>query len=354
MKLKFLYIISLFLLLTISCKENSSSPVNTEVKPLLSIKGTLNDIDSLAIPAEAKVYLMWGVSSGSPDYSYVWGEGKVDLTNNTFQIDINDTIPLDAVNRYSNDTNQLGIAYILLFNQKVPFGKISNKMLDSTVMGAVNDRAVIYRNGPFSASTGWIPAFKTGFNFGKSWYNPNPGFDGFEIETELTNQIMIVTKDKKKFKFPNWTWFVLRIFEFQWFYSQFIRNFQDYSSFSKIFLKLNSLMYWNSQQKNMKELRILNYFMVEVDLPTTYDPHFLGLIPKQREMITKLMSEGTISSYTLSVDRSKLWIVCVGVGKNEVENMLATFPLYEYFVYRINDLAFHNNVVHRMPELSLN
>lgn len=104
----------------------------------------------------------------------------------------------------------------------------------------------------------------------------------------------------------------------------------------------------------MKELRILNYFMVEVDLPTTYDPHFLGLIPKQREMITKLMSEGTISSYTLSADRSKLWIVCVGVGKNEVENMLATFPLYEYFVYRINDLAFHNNVVHRMPELSLN
>jgi hypothetical protein len=104
----------------------------------------------------------------------------------------------------------------------------------------------------------------------------------------------------------------------------------------------------------MKELRILNFYMVEIDLPTVYTQEFFNLIPEQRDMINRLMQEGIVSTYSLNAERSKLWMTTVGATKEEVEAMLQLMPLYSYFVYTISQLAFHNNFVHKMPELSLN
>ncbi|MCX6148199.1 MAG: hypothetical protein NTW25_13265 [Candidatus Kapabacteria bacterium] len=104
----------------------------------------------------------------------------------------------------------------------------------------------------------------------------------------------------------------------------------------------------------MKELRILNYFMIEIKLPELIDENFLIQLPRHREYVNQLMREGTISTYTLSADRSKLWCVALGASVQEVNTLMNTFPLSKYMQFTINELAFHNNTVHRMPELSMN
>lgn len=94
--------------------------------------------------------------------------------------------------------------------------------------------------------------------------------------------------------------------------------------------------------------------MIEIRLPSVFDEKFLKQIPKNREYINQLMSEGTISTYTLSADRTKLWCVALGGSVEEVKDLVLSFPLSQYMDFTINELAFHNNTVHRMPELSMN
>jgi muconolactone delta-isomerase len=104
----------------------------------------------------------------------------------------------------------------------------------------------------------------------------------------------------------------------------------------------------------MAQLRIMKHYMVEVYLPEMIDNNFINKIPMQRDKINELMQMGVILAYSLSMDRARLWITMLGENENTVEDTLQTFPLFEYFQYDIFELAFHNTIVHRLPELSLN
>ena len=104
----------------------------------------------------------------------------------------------------------------------------------------------------------------------------------------------------------------------------------------------------------MAEFKILRHYMVDIDLPSVYDPYFISLIPGQRDRVNQLMQQGVILSYALSVDRSKLWIVMLGSSTEDVSRFLESFPLFPYMQINVSELVFFNNAVHRMPELSLN
>lgn len=104
----------------------------------------------------------------------------------------------------------------------------------------------------------------------------------------------------------------------------------------------------------MAQLKIMRHYMVEVYLPEVIDNNFINLIPKQRDKINELMQIGVILAYSLSFDRARLWITMLGESEKAVEDTLQTFPLFSYFQYDIFELAFHNTLVHRLPELSLN
>ena len=94
--------------------------------------------------------------------------------------------------------------------------------------------------------------------------------------------------------------------------------------------------------------------MVDIDLPNTLTTEFISLIPEQRAQVNNLLQEGRISSYTLALDRSKLWATFLAESQEEVMDILSTFPLIRYMDINIHELAFHQMANLALPAISLN
>ena len=88
---------------------------------------------------------------------------------------------------------------------------------------------------------------------------------------------------------------------------------------------------------------MLKLFMVEFELPPVLTEEFIRLIPRQREYVNYLMAEGKIQSYSLAVDRSRLWVVFSAETEFEVLETVSQFPLHEYLIPKVSELAFHNS-----------
>lgn len=83
-------------------------------------------------------------------------------------------------------------------------------------------------------------------------------------------------------------------------------------------------------------------YMVEFDLPDTFNEEFLALIPKQRAAVNQLLIDGKLKSYSLAMDRSKLWAVAVANSEFEVMELLALLPLSDFMTPTISELMFYN------------
>jgi muconolactone delta-isomerase len=93
--------------------------------------------------------------------------------------------------------------------------------------------------------------------------------------------------------------------------------------------------------------------MIVVRLPEYLDNEFVKLIPKQRTHIDRLMAENAIFSYSLSLDRTQLWIIAAAEEEHEVINMVRNFPLYDWMKFDIFPLMFHSQSLPIIP-ISLN
>ena len=98
----------------------------------------------------------------------------------------------------------------------------------------------------------------------------------------------------------------------------------------------------------------MKQFMIYTKLPDVLSEEFLSLVPKQRAMVYSLMRKGTIMSYSLSVDRSQLWVVMDVASEVNVIELLAEFPLIHFMKPEIHELLFHNSIHVNIPNLSLN
>ena len=94
--------------------------------------------------------------------------------------------------------------------------------------------------------------------------------------------------------------------------------------------------------------------MLIVSLPDIFSPRFISLIPEQRATVNEMMNEGTILSYALAEDRSKLWIVMSAKEEAEVLRNIARFPLARYMKPEIKELMFQHSATFILPEPSLN
>lgn len=94
--------------------------------------------------------------------------------------------------------------------------------------------------------------------------------------------------------------------------------------------------------------------MIDIDLPSTPTEEFIELIPSQRAHVNTLMAESKIVSYSLSMDRSRLWVIVNAETSEAAREIIAAFPLIAFFKFRVHKLAFHNNVRFLRPQFSLN
>ena len=95
-------------------------------------------------------------------------------------------------------------------------------------------------------------------------------------------------------------------------------------------------------------------FMVEVRLPYEPPQEFFALIPAQRAMVVELLTKRKFLSYTLSADRSKVWIVMVAPSELVAKELLEQQPMDKFFSYTFTELMFHDMAGAMFPAVSLN
>ncbi|MFN8288391.1 MAG: hypothetical protein U0V74_16660 [Chitinophagales bacterium] len=98
----------------------------------------------------------------------------------------------------------------------------------------------------------------------------------------------------------------------------------------------------------------MNNYMVEIELPAFMGPDFMELIPKQREYVNTMFDKGTITGYSLTADRSKLWVSVAADSMAEVDGIIRKFPILRYITYNIHELMLHESAMVLIPSISLN
>lgn len=94
--------------------------------------------------------------------------------------------------------------------------------------------------------------------------------------------------------------------------------------------------------------------MVTMSFPPYFTDDFVALIPKQRAMIVKLLTKGKLANFSLNEQRSRGWMVVNAKSRQDVENVLERFPMYEYFDYEIDELILHDTAFLGLPDVVMN
>ena len=79
----------------------------------------------------------------------------------------------------------------------------------------------------------------------------------------------------------------------------------------------------------------------------------LDLIPEQKTAMDELFTSGKLLSYTVALDRSKLWAIFLAEEESELISYIDHFPMTSYMDFDYKEIMFHNTV-HLMPTMSLN
>jgi hypothetical protein len=101
-------------------------------------------------------------------------------------------------------------------------------------------------------------------------------------------------------------------------------------------------------------LKIMFEYMIEMDLPVPFDDEFLSLIPRQRAMVNRLMNKGIITSYAVSLESGRLWMMMLAESEQNALGIVSEFPIYRHVTYKINKLTFHNSIGLAIPQFSAN
>jgi hypothetical protein len=159
--------------------------------------GTIQIRNGTTIPANARLVAVWQVTSGSPDYAYVYGSGTVS-SDGAFSIAFPEDPPAEALN-----SGQLGVALLILTtDQTLAQGKLPNDYAFSGVIGMTENYSIIFtRNlsGPYAQ--GWPLRF-SGYGAGEV-ERATTGFDSFKAVG--ADALRIVVDDLSKIDTPNWT-----------------------------------------------------------------------------------------------------------------------------------------------------
>jgi len=98
----------------------------------------------------------------------------------------------------------------------------------------------------------------------------------------------------------------------------------------------------------------MNEYIVCIELPSQLTDDFLALIPAQRERVNELLSSGILTTYSLSLDRSRVWTTVTAESMEKVCETIDSFPLRSYMQVSIHPLAFHRAGTRAIHQLSLN
>jgi len=170
------------------------------------ISGTISNRKQVQIPSNVRVLVVWMVMTTDPDSGYIFGEGKINLESNTFEIILDKEPPVGALNWVNG--NGLGVAQIILTtDQTLDEGIVqaSDSDILPNILGWSGQHALLYIEEDLSYldEIQWIDQFPPGYSVGEGIKIPNSTFDGFR-PTDPTD-IEIIIDDFENIEFANWS-----------------------------------------------------------------------------------------------------------------------------------------------------
>jgi hypothetical protein len=195
-KLLLILLASTSLLFT-HCKKDDNKK---DESGLISITGNLDVIKKNVLTSETRVLISWAGTDETSEY--IFGEGTIDIKNNTFKIILKDSLPVQAFYQEG-----FGIGHIFLTNDKTIELKQYPKGIDYTkIIGAAGVYTVIFKKKdtlPIDSNLKWSNKFKTGYTIGKGYDIPDAIFDGYLPDN--SNSVKITVDELNNIIFTNWS-----------------------------------------------------------------------------------------------------------------------------------------------------
>lgn len=164
----------------------------------VTLSGTLTNRSGAAIPANARVVVLWA-GPDEPE-AYIFGEGTLDRATNRFTVTFDRPLPsgmtYDGV---------LGIGLVIVTTDpNLGEGRVpDNYDYPANVIGATEQHAVIYMGGdPDQYAGDWPASFDRGYTVGRGVDLPGT-FDGFA--PARPNSMVLVIDDLANIDTVNWT-----------------------------------------------------------------------------------------------------------------------------------------------------
>lgn len=92
----------------------------------------------------------------------------------------------------------------------------------------------------------------------------------------------------------------------------------------------------------------------QVSIQFTMDDEFMTLVPTHRTYINKLIEDGVIDQYVVSMESQQVWITFTAEDKTAVDQYLSKSPIYRYWTYVIDELFLFDGQHYRLPAVKLN
>ena len=93
--------------------------------------------------------------------------------------------------------------------------------------------------------------------------------------------------------------------------------------------------------------------MVEFDIPSPFPDELEKMIPDQRMAVHELFMNEKLLTYTLALDRSKIWAIFLVEDEMDLKYQIDTLPMTDFMTYHYSELLFHETVQY-IPSMSLN
>ena len=81
---------------------------------------------------------------------------------------------------------------------------------------------------------------------------------------------------------------------------------------------------------------------------------FAALVPSHRTYINRLIEQGVIDHYVVTMETQRVWITFSAEDKAAVEKYLSKSPLYKFWTYEIDELFVVDGLHYRLPVVQLN
>ncbi len=166
------------------------------------VRGRIQNNTGAPIPADARLVVVWTVSSGSPDYSYVFGEGVIDRMTGTLHVRFDGPPPVAALN---NGVLGVGLVVATTDASMKDGDTLTSRSPVTSIIGLTPQHAVIFVNGhPDTTQVPtWATDFDSGYSVGVGVHVPGVVFDKF-VPVSPSSALLIIDA-LANIEVVNWT-----------------------------------------------------------------------------------------------------------------------------------------------------